>query len=218
MRVATTCMPLDELLKGGLEKGTITMLYGEGGTGKTNICIQIALAVARSGKKAVYVDTEGLSMERVSQIAGPGGEEMVKRLLIFEPYDFAEQEEMVENAARVAMNNQDIALVVLDSITMHYRIEMHKDADRPSLVKQVTSLLKVARKSNIPILVTSQVYTDVTNDEFKPLGGHALLHNAKTVIRLEKTGTGARRAVVMKHRSLPEGTCAEFRLTEKGAE
>jgi DNA repair protein RadB len=218
VRVATTCIPLDELLKGGLEKGAITMLYGEAGSGKSNICIQVALAVARAGKKAVFVDTEGLSMERVSQIGGPGYEDLVKRLLIFEPYDFAEQEEMVDNAARVATNNQDIALVILDSITAHYRIEMQRDADRPSLVKQITSLLKVARKSNIPILVTSQVYTDVTNDEFKPLGGHALHHNAKTVIRLEKVSTGVRRAVVIKHRSLAEGTCAEFRLTEKGAE
>jgi DNA repair protein RadB len=194
------------------------MLYGEAGTGKTNLCLQLALSVAREGKKVVFIDTEGLSIDRVSQIGGADHEELMKRLLLFEPYDFAEQEEMVDSAARLALNNQDVALVVLDSITMHYRIEMHKDADRPSLVKQITSLLRVARKSHIPVLITSQVYTDVSNDEFKPLGGHALNHNAKIVIRLEKAGTGLRRAVVMKHRSIPEGTCAEFRLTEKGAE
>jgi DNA repair protein RadB len=218
MRVPTTCVPFDELLKGGLERGAITLLYGEAGTGKTNICLQIALSVARGGKKAVVIDTEGISMDRLGQIAGGDHEELIKRLLLFEPYDFAEQEEMVDNAARLAMNNPDVALIVLDSITMHYRIEIQKDADRPSLVKQINSLLRVARKSHIPVLLTSQVYTDISNDEFKPLGGHALLHNAKTVIRLEKVSTGVRRAVVMKHRSLPEGTCAEFRLTEKGAE
>ena len=194
------------------------MLYGEAGTGKTNICLQMAIMAMKEGKKVIYIDTEGISMDRFSQIAGDGNEELIKRLLLFEPYDFAEQEEMVESAAKLATNNSDVTLLILDSITMHYRIEIQKEADRPSLVKQINSLLRVARKSHIPVIVTSQVYTDITNDEYKPLGGHALHHNAKIVLKLEKISPGLRRAVVIKHRSLPEGSCAEFRLTEKGAE
>jgi DNA repair protein RadB len=218
VRVATTCLPLDELLRGGLERGAITMMYGEAGTGKTNLCLQMAIGQLREGRKVVFIDTEGISMDRFSQIAGDGHEELVKRLLLFEPYDFAEQEEMVESAAKLAMNNSDVVLIVMDSMTMHYRIELQREDERPSLVRQITTLLRVARKANVPVLVTSQVYTDVTNDEFRALGGHALHHNAKIVLRLEKVGPGVRRAVIIKHRSLAEGTCAEFRLTERGAE
>jgi RecA/RadA recombinase len=50
------------------------------------------------------------------------------------------------------------------------------------------------------------------------LGGHALLHNAKVIIRLEKIGQNLRRAVVMKHQHLAEGRSAEFKLTGRGVE
>jgi RecA/RadA recombinase len=42
------------------------------------------------------------------------------------------------------------------------------------------------------------------------------MHNAKTIIKLEKMGMGKRLAVVMKHRHLAEGGSAEFRLVERG--
>jgi len=49
-------------LGGGIECGSVTLLYGEAGTGKTNICLQAAFSlIEREGKKVAYVDTEGLS-------------------------------------------------------------------------------------------------------------------------------------------------------------
>jgi RecA/RadA recombinase len=43
-----------------------------------------------------------------------------------------------------------------------------------------------------------------------------LLHNAKAIIRLDKVGTSARRAVIIKHRHLEEGRKADFKLTKDG--
>jgi len=59
---------LDELLEGGVEAGIITEIYGEGGTGKTNICIQAAKSCVEEGKKVIYIDTEGISKERLLQV------------------------------------------------------------------------------------------------------------------------------------------------------
>jgi DNA repair protein RadB len=69
-KLATGSKVLDEMLKGGYEKDIITTIYGPAGAGKTVLCILCAINVARSGKKVVYVDSEGgFSLERLKQIA-----------------------------------------------------------------------------------------------------------------------------------------------------
>ena len=65
-------------------------------------------------------------------------------------------------------------------------------------------------------MITSQVYSNIMNGGVEFLGGHALHHNAKTIIRLDKRTEGRRAAVIMKHRSLPEGRAAMYRITENG--
>jgi DNA repair protein RadB len=42
-RLPSGCESLDSLLGGGFESGIITQLYGEAGTGKTNIALQLAI-------------------------------------------------------------------------------------------------------------------------------------------------------------------------------
>lgn len=221
MSVEAEC--IDRLLGGGFEAGAITEIYGEAGSGKTNICLQLARNVLKEGKKVIYIDTEGLSKDRMAQIFGKDFSKLIKNMLIFEPLNFEEQEGIVEKAVSLATKNKDIGLVVLDSATCHYRIELAKESDRNerrSFIQQITALLRLCRHRIIPIILTSQVYTDFDNGLYKPLGGHMLRHNAKIIMRLDKDESkpGKRVAVLMKHRSLAEGECAEFYLTENGVE
>ncbi|PSQ45443.1 DNA repair protein RadB, partial [Halobacteriales archaeon SW_6_65_15] len=62
--ISTGCDALDDLLGGGIERGTVTQVYGAPGAGKTNVALSTAVEVAASGGTAVYIDTEGLSVER----------------------------------------------------------------------------------------------------------------------------------------------------------
>ena len=62
------CKPIDDLLQGGLRSGVITRIYGEGGTGKTNICLQACCCCASQDFKVAYIDSEGISIERLKQI------------------------------------------------------------------------------------------------------------------------------------------------------
>lgn len=209
---------LDDLLQGGLEGGAITLFFGEAGSGKTNICLQVARNVALSGKKVVYIDTEGVSLERLQQIAGDDYEEVMKNILFFEPHSFDDQEKFVEKAAKLAESSLEVGVIILDSATIHYRLTRNDEEKgiRKSLSPQLAKLLAVARSKDVPIVLTSQVYTDLEKGTFEPLGGHVLLHNAKAILRLEKVGTGTRRAVIVKHRHLEEGKKAEFKLTKTG--
>lgn len=64
----TACPALDALLDGGLEADAITLVFGEGGSGKTNLALQCAREAAKAGKRVAYVDTEGVSGIRLRQV------------------------------------------------------------------------------------------------------------------------------------------------------
>ncbi len=220
MLVPVGCAPLDELLSGGIESGCITLLYGEAGVGKSNLCMQLSRQVALGGKKVVYIDTEGMSMERLRQICGPYFEGVLQNMLISDPMTFEDQEKQVEKATKFAEGNQEVGLVVLDSATLHFRLTRKDEEreDRQSLNRQVTKLMRIARRNDIPVVTTSQVYTDLETGSYEPLGGHMLAHNAKAILRMDKVGTNLRSATIVKHRHLPEGMVAKFRLTNAGME
>ncbi|MFA7341944.1 MAG: DNA repair and recombination protein RadB [Candidatus Methanomethylophilaceae archaeon] len=217
-RIALECPSIDNLLGGGIEKGSVTLLYGEAGAGKTNLCLQLALNQAKAGGKVIYVDTEGLSPERVDQILGGADPEALKNLLVFTVHDFNEQMQRIDAAVRLAESNDSVRLIIIDSMTMYYRLRMRDDESsvRDSLTKQTEMLLTLARKKNVPVVFTSQVYTKIKTGSYEALGGHVIHHNAKTIIRLDKVQSGLRRAVIMKHRSLPEGRSALFRIVQGG--
>jgi DNA repair protein RadB len=211
------CASIDNLLGGGIENGSVTLLYGEAGTGKTNICLQMAYNVARSGKKVAYIDTEGLSAERISQIFTE--ESYAKDLLRFYAHSIDEQGYGITQAARQAESPEtNIGLIIVDSMTMFYRLRSDDSSVRNELVRQMETLLNMARRSDVAVLITSQVYTNIGTGTIEFLGGHAIQHNAKTIIRLEKRANGKRAAVIVKHRSLPEGRSALYRIVQTGIE
>jgi len=72
-------------------------------------------------------------------------------------------------------------------------------------------------KQNIYVIIAGQVYSTENND-VKPFAGRGIEHIAKTIVKLEKIGTGKRQATIMKHRSQPEGKKAFFSLTAQGLE
>ncbi len=170
--------------------------------------------IESEGKKVAYVDTEGLSSERIEQISS--GEEARKNLLVFQVRSFEEQIDRIARVVRLAEANDKIGLIIVDSMTMYYRLKSDDTSVRNEFVKQTEMLLNAARKSEVAVLLTSQVYTNIGAGTIEFLGGHAMHHNAKTIIRLEKKGNGRRAAIMVKHRSIPEGRKATYSITEKG--
>lgn len=218
-RVPIGCESLDLLLGGGVESGAITEFYGEAGTGKTNICLQLARNVARAGRKVIFVDTEGVSLERLAQICGEDIEQVQKSILFFEPFTLDEQEKAIEKACRLAGGNADVGIVLLDSATVFYRLALSEGDDvreRRMLVQHLHQVLAAARQRAIPVVITNQVYTNIEAGSLEPIGGQMLRHLSKAVLKLEKSGVGRRRATLVKHRSLPEGQSTDFVIRQDG--
>lgn len=215
-RIPVGCSSFDNLIGGGIEAGSVTLLYGEAGSGKTNICLQMAYNLIQQGKLVIYVDTEGLSSERIQQIFVDEG--LIKNLLIFQVHSFEEQIEKIGQAIKLAEANEKVGLVIVDSMTVFYRLKSDDNATRGELTRQTENLLRVGRQTDIPILLTSQVYADIGSGTVELLGGHAMRHNAKTIIRLDKRNNGRRAAVIVKHRSIPEGRYSHYRIVNSGIE
>ncbi|HEV2230680.1 MAG TPA: ATPase domain-containing protein, partial [Thermoplasmata archaeon] len=81
-RCPTGIGSIDRLLGGGLETDGLTELYGEGGSGKTLLCLEVAVRIALAGRWVFYIDTEGLSVDRLEAVSGGRLDEVLKRLLL----------------------------------------------------------------------------------------------------------------------------------------
>lgn len=216
-KISTGSPEFDEFLGGGLEPKMITQFFGEAGCGKSTLCLVCANEVLKNGKGVVYIDTEGFSVERFSQIAGENTEEFSKRIYIVEPSTFAEQGAMISQSENLVKSGT-ASLIIVDSATALYRVENMDTKDALSmLAQQMMTLLGIAKRYDIPVIITNQVFMDIDKGRLKGLGGTNLSHISKAIIKIEKH-EGFRRAVITKHRSQPEGRIWDFRIVEKGVE
>ncbi len=217
MLIPTGSKCLDSLLGGGVETGTVTQFYGQSGTGKTTICLMLAKSAAKDYKVA-YVDTEGLSAERVKQIFGDTT--LFKNVYVYEVFEFRQQSVALKEAEKLC-RTENIKLIIVDSFTALYRSELEDESRqvrvKRELTSQLTFLLGVARKYDVAVVITNQMFTDVRSGEDKPLGGTSIDHLSKVIVALERIDE-RRRATLIKHRWLKEGAKCEFRITDRGIE
>jgi len=207
--------PLYSLI-GGIEKGTITNFYGPPGVGKTNMCILAALECIKNGGRVVYIDTEGgLSPERAMQISGD--EEALEKIIVIEPKTFEEQGVAVKN-----IDNQNFDMLVLDSAVALYRLKC-ADPENETLEAnkelsiQLSILSNIARKNNIPVIITAHTFKNWDTGENQIIGGDAIRYWSKSIVFIEHTGRmSERKATVMKHRSITEGKSVKFELVGDG--
>ena len=214
---------LDELLGGGIEKGTITQIFGPPSSGKSNIALTLTVNVAKMGRKVIYIDTEGgISIDRIRQIAQYDFEKVANNIIVFEPTTFSEQNDNLKAIeVWLRQNNDDVDLLVLDSAVALYRVDDMKSSKlNKELGKQMGVLAKIARTYDVCVLLTNQIYSafdDEGNNDIRAVGGTILQYWSKVIIQLEKgEDTNQRIATLRRHRSIAEGKKTTFRITSRG--
>lgn len=218
-KITTGTEVFDWLLEGGYEREVITTIYGPAGSGKTNLCLQCASSF--TDKKVIYIDTEGsFSLSRFRQIT-TAVEQKLENIIIFKPTTFAEQKESFAELKKI--NHANTGVIIVDSIAMLYRLEMGQTRNvyevNKQLGLQLSLLTEIARKNNVPVILTNQVYQDFEDKtKVNIVGGDLLKYQSKCLIELQKLEDSVRKAIIRKHRSIEENKHIFFIIKNLGME
>ena len=230
-KISAGSYDLNKWLFGGYETDIITMIAGPAGSGKTNLTVLAACSQAKKGNKVLFIDTEGgFSIDRVKQIVENDCEKVLENILILKPTNFSEQQKDFQKILD-KIKKEQISLIIVDGMTMLYRLEIgdakHDDNQikniNRELASQMRTLAEIARKQNIPVLITNQVYSEFLSEEdlrsgkkrqVNLVGGDLLKYWSKCIIELQNE-RGKRKALLIKHRSLPEKEL-DFEIINKG--
>ncbi len=231
-KISTGSYDLNKWLYGGYERDIITTIYGPAGSGKTNFCLIVAASQAKKGNKVLFIDTEGgFSIDRIKQLVGENYKEILKNIILLKPTSFSEQKNCILKLQKEIKNKGKINLIIVDGMTMLYRLELAEVKEQiekvreinRELARQMKILAEIARTKNIPVIITNQVYHEfLSKEEFEAgkkagtrmVGGDLLKYWSKCLIEL-KVENGKRKAILRKHRSLREKEL-NFIITNKG--
>jgi len=205
---------IDNLLDGGYDK-IVTIIYGPAASGKTTLAMLAAIQQAKQGGKSIFVDTEnGFSVERLKQLSDENFEKVLHNTIIFSIKSFSEQQEKMEKI-KLLVDNGKISLVIVDTIGSKYRVNLNDDAYKAnkSMDMQLRTLTDITRQG-VPVILTEQVYDNLTNGQINLVGGNMLRNWSKCLIELEKINS-KRKAIIRKHESLTNKEVL-FEIKEKG--
>lgn len=151
LRLSSGINELDRILGGGLVPGSLILLGGEPGVGKSTLALQLALA--SPGKKVLYVSGEE-SAEQISLRAG--------RLRGDNPGCYILCETNLENITAHAGNlNPDV--IIVDSIQTITSSMLESSAGSVSQVREnAAMLLKYSKITGVPVILIGHITKDGT--------------------------------------------------------
>ncbi len=228
----TTCSKaLDSLMGGGFETQAITEMFGEFGSGKTQIAHQCAVSAQMKESEGglngdvVMIDTENtFRPERIAQMSEAldmDTKDVLSRIHVARAFNSHHQMLLAEKARDIA-DEHDVKLLIVDSLTSHFRAEYIGRAmlaDRQQkLNKHMHDLLRFGDINNSVVLVTNQVSSKPDaffGDPTRPIGGHIVGHTATFRLYLRKSKAGKRIVRLIDSPNLPEAE-AVILVDERG--
>jgi DNA repair protein RadA len=233
VNITTGSKNVDELLGGkGIESRAITEAFGAYGSGKTQLSLTLAVNVqlpldkGGANGKCVFIDTEGTFRPgRVKQIAeamGANPEKVLKNILVARAFNSDHQILLVEKISEMIKAGEPIKLVIVDSLTAHFRAEFSgrgQLADRQQrLNKYMHNLAKIAEQHNLIVYVTNQVMSNpaqMFGDPTTAIGGNIVGHASTYRIYLRRGKQGSRVAKLIDSPNLPDNETIFF-LSDAG--
>jgi DNA repair protein RadA len=233
INITTGSKAFDDLLGGkGVETRAITEAFGAFGSGKTQLGLTLAvntqLPKEKGGAegKTIFIDTEGtFRPQRIKQIAeglGANPEKVLKNILVARAFNSDHQMLLLEKVAEMVKSGEPIRLVIIDSLTAHFRAEFAgrgQLADRQQkLNRYLHDLMKLAETNNLAVYVTNQVMANpaqLFGDPTTAIGGNIVGHASTYRIYLRRGKQGSRVAKLIDSPNLPDNETV-FWVTEAG--
>lgn len=232
--LTTGATELDKLLGGGIETGSVTEIFGEFRTGKTQLCHTLAvtcqLPIERGGAagRCLWIDTENtFRTERIVPIAerfGLDSNDVMDNIAWARAYNTDHQMQLLTMAAAM-MSESRYALLIVDSSTNLYRTDYsgrgELSARQMHLGQFLRNLQRLADEFGIAVVITNQVVAQVdgasmfVSDPKKPIGGNIMAHASQTRLYLKKGRGETRICKIYDSPSLPEAE-AMFAISNGG--
>jgi len=164
-------------------KNGLSLVYGEGATGKTTLALMLAYEHSKFSK-VIFIDTEnGFNFDRFKQISQENYEKCLNNILLIKVKDFDDQVKAIKNLAEI----KNVSLIIIDSLGMYYRLELKKDVKNTNNnMGGILSVLRTLNKNGINIFITNQVYNNFNNNKLEVVGGNMVRTFCKSIMRLEK--------------------------------
>ena len=203
-RISTGSQNFDKLLGGGIETGAITEVYGEFGSGKTQLCHTASVIVQLSPSQggldggALYIDTENTfrpeRIETISRARHQIPKQILDNIIVARAYSSSHQELILSESSRI-IESQNIKLLIFDSAISLYRSEFlglsALSIRQQRLNKLVHSIMRIAETHQIAVLLANQVQsspdTSFGTVSFKAAGGNIFAHSSTYRIFLRKS-------------------------------
>lgn len=218
--LSTGVASFDEMLGGGVSPGTVTVISGSSGVGKSTTATQLAVAAAERGDRAVsylFEESTDTFVHRSESVGMPverlraSGELKLREVeaLTVSPDEFAAE-------IRTEVEENDVSVVVIDGIS-GYRMSIRGDED--GLLRELHALCRYLRGMGVTVLLLDDV-PEVTGN-FQPTSERIsyLADNIVFLRYLEYRGEIRKAAGVLKKRSSDfERTLREFAIDEDGVQ
>jgi DNA repair protein RadA/Sms len=202
-RISTHIDELDRVLGGGIVPGSVVLIGGEPGIGKSTLLLHLLASIAQDGKKVLYVSGE----ESARQI-----KMRARRLGAIHPEEFLATENVVEHIMAMTCAMRP-SLLAVDSIQTLTCADV---SSSPGSVTQVREsaykLLGMAKKENIPVVLVGHVTKDGSI-----AGPKVLEHMVDTVLYFEGDRSHAFRILrTVKNRFGSTNEIGVFEMKEEG--
>ncbi|MDO4518151.1 MAG: DNA repair protein RadA [Bacillota bacterium] len=203
-RIDTGIGELNRVLGGGLVQGSLTLISGEPGIGKSTIILQAAQYIARTKGKVLYVSGEE-SEEQIKMRADRICNGNISDNL------FILSETNMENISAVCKNLEP-AFLIVDSIQTMYSADIDS---APGSVSQVrvccNELMRIGKSDNVPVFIVAHV---TKNGELA--GPRVLEHMVDCVLSF--TGDRNHELRILRAQKNRFGTTSEIGAFEMGSE
>lgn len=194
---------IDRVLGGGVVAGSVTLLFGPPGIGKSTLLFQVLSAQAAAGSDVLLASAE----ESLTQVSGRANRlgQVPAHLLALEGPDV--------EAIEAATERWRPALVVVDSLQSLTDPGLAQPAGGVAQVRAcVERLTRLAKGSGVPFLVVGHVTKDGD-----PAGPRAVEHLVDTVLSFDGDRHHALRVLTaVKHRFGPAGEVGIFEMHDDG--
>lgn len=214
--IASGVPELDELLHGGLERGTVTILTGPTGVGKTTMGLQFMKEAAGRGERSVIYSFEEATENLLarSEAVNIPVQSMLKQgtlsLVPIEPLLFTADE--FANLVRHEVEKKQTRIVMIDSVA-GYKLAMQGE----NLVRNLHSLCKYLQNMGVTIILVNEIEEITGNFRATDVGISYIADNIVFLRYLEINGEMRKAIGVLKKRlSDFEKTLREIEITRYG--